>query len=51
MVSATDMYIQKGGAVISPFGMSSSGVTSRASCLVEAFGHGFRVCALGRRVS
>ena len=32
------MYIQKTGALISPFGMSSSGVTSRALCLVEGSG-------------
>ena len=35
------MYIQKSGAVISPFGMSSSGVTLKASCLVEGRVAGF----------
>ena len=41
MVSAMEIYIQKCEAEISPFGMSSSGVTSRASCLVEGFGTSF----------
>ena len=35
MISSIDLYIQKSGVVISTFGMSASGVTSRASCLVE----------------
>ena len=39
VVSATDTYIQKSGSVICHFGMSPSGVTSRASCLVEGIGH------------
>ena len=39
-VSAIDMFILNRGAVISPFGMSSAELTSRALCLVE----GSRVC-------
>lgn len=35
MDPAADIYIQKSAAVISPFGVSASGVTSSPSCLVE----------------
>ena len=38
MVSVIDIYIQKSEALISPFGMSSSGMTSRASCWFEGRG-------------
>ena len=34
MISSIDLYNQKSVAVIFPFGISASGVTSRASCLV-----------------
>lgn len=40
------MYIQKSGAVNSPFWISLSGVISRASCLVKAEGQIFCVCTV-----
>ena len=47
MVSAMEIYIQECEAEISSFGMSSSGVTSRASCLVEGIGAGFPCLCTG----
>ena len=46
MVSAIDMYIQKTGAVILPLLMYFSGVTLRASCLVEGRGPFFPLFVL-----
>ena len=46
--SPIEIYIQKCGSEISTFGMSSSGMTLRASW--KAFGHGFLVCVLAWRV-
>ena len=50
VVSAIDMYIQKSDVLISPLGMSTSVVTSRAFWIVEEEGHDFCICALGLHV-
>ena len=49
MISATDTHIQKHGVVISPFGMSPSGVISSTSQLVEGRGAWFHGLGSGRR--
>ena len=51
MASAMEIWIPKCGAEVAPLGMSASGVTSRASCLMETLGHGFLVFAMGCLVS
>ena len=43
-----EIWIQKCGAENAPLGLSSSGVTSRASCLVESIGAWFPCLCRGR---